>query len=150
MTISNLPYAKQSKREEIFLSTIAKRSDINNPTDLEKFFKPLVQAINELNSNPIRLTDDCKVNIVVASVCADGPASNEIHGICRSFRWDACKYCKIRLDDIRNMNLTGKQAEQRVISTNHLLKECCHVGMLFAPDVFHDLMEGKNNFSIYF
>lgn len=97
MTLCNLPYYRQSKRNNILLSAIAERKNIKSRDDLIKLFKPLVDSVNEINNNPIILNNNYKVKVVLASVVADNPASNEMNGICMSFRWNACKNCEVYL-----------------------------------------------------
>ena len=142
LTFSNLPYAKQSKRDEILLSLLCKRSDIKNRQNLEQFFEPLANSINSINDDPIKLTDGYKVKVCVCCVVADNPASNELHKICRSFRWNACKFCEIYLDQIREYNANRMDAEERPMNPEHIFRDVWYIGRLFAPDIFHDLNEG--------
>lgn len=86
-------------------------------------FEPLARSINEINNNPIKLTDDYKVKICVSCVVADNPASNELQGICQSFRWNACKFCEIFLDQIGDFNRTRMEVEERVMNSQHIFKD---------------------------
>lgn len=125
LTISNLPYSKQSKRYQIMLSLICKRKDLRDRNGLIEFFQPLVSSINEINSNPIRLSNSFNVSVVVSSVVADNPASNELNGICMSFRWNACRNCEIFLDEIRSANIEHFRAEARSQNDEHIFKDVC-------------------------
>ena len=102
----------------------------------------MIDFINQIIASPIELSNGCKVKIVVASCVCDNPASIELHGICRSFLWNACKYCQIYLDEIVDFNRQRLDAEERVMNSDRIFNQVAYRGILFAPDVFHDLNEG--------
>lgn len=123
LTISNLPYSRQSKRDQIMLSLICKRKDLIDRDGLKEFFKPLTDSINEIKDNPIRLDNGYIVHMVINSVVADNPASNELNGICMSFRWNACRSCEVYLDQIRPNNLTNMRSNARETSEEQIFKD---------------------------
>lgn len=152
-----MPYSKQCKRDQILLSLISKRSDIKDPSNFKQFFEVLINSLNQINSDPINLSNGWIVKVNLQAVVADNLASNELQSICRCFRWDACKYCLIYQDDIRNdfiqryNNLESDDLEAenerladliRDLTEDQIFSRVDFSGPLYAPDVFHDINEG--------
>lgn len=149
LAIANLPYTQQSKRDQILLSLVCKRNDLKGSRNkLEIFFEPLISAIQEINADPIILDNNYSVKIKLCSSINDNLAANELTDVSMCFRWDACRYCMIKLDQIADFNRNEKEAEARILSENHIYKEIQFEGILYSPDLFHDLNEGCIEFVI--
>ena len=73
---------------------------------------------------------------------ADNPASNELSNLVRCFISNACKYCEIYYKQIREFNLFRMPADEWSFSEDHIFKDLDISGLLYAPDIFHDLFEG--------
>lgn len=105
------------------LSLICKRKDLIDRDGLVEFFQPLTDSITEINHNPIMLSNGYKVHTVISSVVADNPASNELNGICMSFRWKACRRCEVYLEEIRPNNLINLRSNSRATSEEQIFKD---------------------------
>lgn len=141
--ISNLKYEQQSKRDDIFLSIVALRSQFDIMKK-EKYFKPLIDSINDLNSNPIRLSNGLKIKLILNTFIGDNSASNEVMGISRGFGRGtySCKWCVVGYDDLQKKEIRYVFNEREEPSDN-ILKECEHTKTIFTPDIFHDINFGK-------
>lgn len=142
ITISNLPYSRQSKREQILLSSICKRSDIKDESNFRQFFKPLIDEIIAINRDPIKLNNNVSIKLVLSAIVADNLASNELQCICRCFTQDACKYCTIFQREIRANFVNDLRPIMRELNQSQIFANVEFRGLLFAPDIFHDLNEG--------
>lgn len=138
LTFANMPYELQSKRTDQILLGCIKAKELDKNTKFE-FFKFITDQIDELNSNPIQLSEGFTSRPVLWSVLADNLESNFLQGLTTSFNSDSCKYCDIH----KNSLLDQEVGDPRLVQ-EHVFKDCSSaIGpVLFAPDIFHDLNEG--------
>ena len=144
LTILNLKYAHQCKRDDILFNAIASKSEMAK-VGKHEFFKPLVQAVNEINSNPIRLSDGYFVTVNIAMCAADLLASHFLQDISTSFRWNSCQYCQVGdANALKQFHQTKfNRAPPKELSINHVFRDVANLrGRIFGPDNFHVLNEG--------
>lgn len=143
-TVLNLKYAHQCKRNDLLFNAIASKSDMDK-VGKHEFFRPFVQSLNEINSNPIQLTDGFYVTVNLAMCAVDLLASHFLQDISTSFRWNSCQYCEVgdnatlaRFHQTRN-----NHAQPKPLSSTHVFKDVANLkGRIFGPDNFHVLNEG--------
>lgn len=140
-SIGNYSYSNQSSRDDIFVLALINREDLNE-IGIEKLFDPLINEIEEIESNPIVLKNGMLCKIGQVSLCADNLGANEILNITRCFKSRACKYCTIPYKKLQDPSHYLKKRKQRDHSRRSLVNKFKNKLYIMA-DCFHDIHEGK-------
>lgn len=100
-TILNLPYWMQSARDDIYMFLVCK-SNIVKETYYESLVEYLIEDIQNINREPIKLTNDYEVKLILHSNAADNEASNKMMGI-DGFKAKFCKGCNVHQNQLNTL-----------------------------------------------
>lgn len=139
-----MDYKFQCKRDDLLFNAICSKIEYNKIRKIQ-FFKPLKDSIEEINANPIKLSDGFYVKVQLAMCIADLSASHHLQNIMNSFRWLACQYCEVGgSNGLKEFHLQmNNRANISFLSLSHVFSDLNLSGRIFAPDIFHILNEGN-------
>lgn len=147
LSIANLPYNQQSKRNSIGCIGITD-SNVLKKIGFRKFFEPIVNELKNLTKKTIDF-NGFKIKFKFLSVKSDNKGANQmIIDVAQSFNSDSCKYCDIHYRDLKQKRFGNK----RELSNRHVFYGVEHQCLsLYAPDPFHDIHEGliEKIFSVF-
>lgn len=120
------------------MSSLTTRKSFNT-IGYNNFLKPFCDSINQINDNPLSLSNGLKIKIMVGPFVADNKESNSIADLNGfSAGTYSCKWCLAGYDEIQEDDaFTVYDARDQI---NTILDICPHTEERLSPDILHDFL----------